>query len=182
MFTKKIMAAAAVAVASLGMASSAQAFTNAPVGTAVQGNLVSPTVALGSFSSCTSSSVSGAVTVDSGAGNGGVGNVTSASFGGCTVFSSAATVTPLGLPWTLAVNGAGQMTLSNVQVRLQWGLLNCTYGPGTVSGQYNSPSAGLVTLSGTLNRTAGSSLCPATAAVSGQYRVTVTSSGAVVVL
>jgi hypothetical protein len=169
MFTKKIMAAAAVAVASLGFTASAQAFTNAPVGSTVTGTLVSPTIALGTFSSCTSSTVSGPVTVDNGPGNGGGGNITSATFGGCVVFGSAATVTANALPWALTVNGAGSASISGINVTLRWGSLSCTY-QGAISGAYTQ-SNGNAVLSGNLTRTAGSSLCPSTAAVSGTYNI-----------
>lgn len=169
MFTKKIMAAAAVAVASLGFTASAQAFSNAPVGSTVTGTLVSSTISLGSFSQCTSSTVSGPVTVDNGPGNGGAGNITAASFGGCTVFGSAATVTANALPWTLSVNGAGTATISGIDVTLRWGALTCSFR-GSISGAYNQTTGNGV-LSGNLSRYAGSSLCPTPSAVSGTYNI-----------
>lgn len=170
MFTKKLMAAATVAVASLGFATSAQAFTNVTVGDDIYGELVSPTIALGSFSSCTDSSVSGHVSVDNGVNAGGAGPITSASFSGCQVFGSSATVTA-NLPWgDLAVNGAGAMTLNNVDVNLRWGFLNCVY-EGDLTGAYNE-TTGNVVLAGTMDQTGGSGFCPDDAAVQGTYNVT----------
>ncbi|MBB4662629.1 hypothetical protein [Conexibacter arvalis] len=163
---------AALAAATAGVmlfSANAAALDGISVGDPVIGTLVSPQIQLGSISHCTGSTVSGVVGYDNGVGNGGGGPVTAASFSGCRTLGSSSTVTANGLPWALDIDGAGNMTLSDINVTLRWGLLSCTF-EGAVSGLYD-PMSGDVVLSGSLTRTAGSSLCGSSQPVVGTYNV-----------
>lgn len=168
---KKLAAALACAAAVVGMAvgtSSAAAFTNAPVGTSVYGNLVSPTFTVGVFT-CTGLAVAGQVSADSGAGNGGDVSLSVVSPFGCTGPGGSpppsVTVTFLGLPRTLTLAGSGGATISSGSIRVNWGTLFCTY-TGTITGTFTNATSQLA-LGGTLARTSGSSLCPTSAAIGG---------------
>lgn len=158
-----LAALAAVAPAAAG------AFTNAPVGSSVHHTLTSPVITFGSFAQCTGSSWDGVVTVDNGPGNGGSGNFTSVTFSGCTVFGSPATVTANNLPWTWSENGSGVGTISGVDLTFRWGSLSCSFR-GSLSWSYDW-STGILTISGSLVRYAGTSLCPSPSAVQGTFKV-----------
>lgn len=168
---KKLAAALACAAAVVGMAvgtSSAAAFTNAPVGTSVYGNLVSATFSLGAWLNCTGLASAGQVSVDNGPGAGGSISLSVISPFGCTAFSNpptSATVTFNGLPRTLAITSGGSATIGSGTVSVAFGSLSCTYN-GTITGTFNNATSQL-TLGGSLSRVAGSSLCQSTSAVSG---------------
>lgn len=162
----------AAVAAALGTSGNAAAFTNVTDGGEVVFDLASSTVSLGSFDSCTSSTLSGVVPVGGGLGpgNGGSIEISSALFGGCQTFGSTHTQTAVGLPWSVTVHGTGHMELQGVGWTKQWGFLSCTY-EGDLTASYNELT-GRAVLAGTMAQTGGSGFCPDDPAVQGTYEVT----------
>jgi hypothetical protein len=161
-----VLAAAALAL----LTPNASAFSNVAVGDTGTATLVSSTLAIGSFSSCTGSTWSLVATQDNGPGAGGTFSIPAASLTGCTAFGSATTFTPdTTTPWTLAVNGAGTATISGVNFVEHWGTITCRY-QGTIYGAYNQTNGNMV-LSGNVSRVSGSSLCPTPTAINGTYNI-----------
>lgn len=161
---KKLAGALACVAAIAGMAvgaSSAAAF-NAPVGSTVHGMLVSPAFSLGSpsFISCTGLLVTGQITANPGLGSGGQINLTYAGTSGC----SPGSIT-IAVPRTLSMASNGSSTIAGATLNVVWGSLSCTYN-GTITGAFSSATSELV-LGGSLVRTAGASLCPTPAPVTG---------------
>jgi hypothetical protein len=159
--------AATAAVVGTG-ASSAPAFTNAPVGSQASATLVSPTIGLGSFMSCTGSAMNGTVAEDAGPAAGGAFDFSQVTYSGCQMFGSRVTWTANGTPWRWSVNASGTAT-GPMDFSLAWGSLTAHYA-GTISGVYTQSTGNLV-LSGSVTRISGSSLMPSTAAIQGTYNV-----------
>lgn len=159
--TRKIATLAALAATSLALLAptTASASLNGPPGSAATWQLSA--VALGTVGTCTSAVWSGVVSTNGGPSVGSSGNITYATFSGCKMFGSNATYVAGSVPWLWSVNGSGAGTLTGFRVTATWGSLNCTYA-GTLGFTYNSVT-GAVSLSGTVTRTSGTALCPASA-------------------
>lgn len=82
------------------------------------------------------------------------------TIGGC----SPGTVT-FAVPRTLTMTPGGGATISAATLNVTWGSLTCAYN-GNITGTFSNTTSQLV-LGGTLPRTAGASLCPASATITG---------------
>lgn len=177
MFTKKIMAAAAVAIASLGLASSAQATITPGVGSALTANNVGAITLGGTFISCSTSTLSGSVTLSRAINLGGQGNITAGSFGSCG-FGRSATANFTNGPWVLdavpTAPGANtsNVTVTNVDVTVVVLGATCRY-TGSLAGTGDN-AADTVTLSnaGGLSLVSGGSACPTNPNVNGTWKFT----------
>ncbi|HWT93996.1 MAG TPA: hypothetical protein VN238_13415 [Solirubrobacteraceae bacterium] len=162
---KALLAAAAV----LALApASASAFTGISVGAPVSASLSSATIAFGSFASCTGANFGGSITTNAGAGSGGTFSFATATFGGCSMLGSAATVTAESLPWSWSHYGT--YGTANLSVKLVNPAFSCRY-TGSLGFNYTATS-GAMAYAGSLVRIPVSGpLCPLTVAVSGTQRL-----------
>jgi hypothetical protein len=164
-----------------------------PAGTKISASLKTKTHAqlttsLGTIT-CTKSAVAGETTQESGNPLHGV--ITAVSFEGCTLASTACTVTPQNLPYTAtgtagATVGNGTLTVERSRTKTENGtideggrpqaavqcgvLINCTFGSGDISFAVTggAPAQGAVNQS--LEREGG--LCPSTSTWEAEYTVT----------
>jgi hypothetical protein len=134
-------------------------------------------------SSCTSATLNGSLNRSTSVSSGtAVGIVTGLSLSGCTFLRSAATVTVLGLPWTIAydhasVDGNGKvseidLTLQNVQVASTIaGLGTCLYsGSIPISVPIGASEAGTIRIgANSLVKSSGGILCPSATSTIGAF-------------
>jgi len=150
---------------------------NGPAAATLIQNMVVEAKVLGvtTTTTCTTASMSGTV-----ASNGPL-SISAASVGGCS--GSASGITFLGLPWSGGVTYApqgppgrnGYLTLNGFSVSATVAGVSCTYGGVAVANGFNGNNAARpvaansqaqVNMAGiTINKTAGSFLCPGSAAI-----------------
>lgn len=154
--------------ATLAAPTTAAAFTNVTVGQAVNVDMASATLSIGSAFSCINGTMDGTVADDWGAGLGGEIAITAKTLTGCEAYDYPATITPASGTWTLTVFGATTGTLTGFGVTITHPAFTCQYS-GTLTSDMDL--LGYVDLYGTLTRTAGTApFCPATAHATTVYR------------
>lgn len=160
----------AAAVAFALLTPNASAFTNVTTGDPVTAVLSSSQLWQGTYTFCTGSTLTLAVTQDAGPGAGGALAVTNPVFSGCSSFGSAMTWTgDTSTPWPVTISGSGATTIQGFTFTESWGSLACRYS-GDLSAAYTQTTGQLV-LSGNVTRRSGSALCPTPAAMSGTYNL-----------
>ncbi|HWT95869.1 MAG TPA: hypothetical protein VN238_22905 [Solirubrobacteraceae bacterium] len=161
-----LLGAALISLSALGSAE-ATGFTGAPVGSTVTA-VNTTALSSGSFAQCTGHTWNGPVTVDNGPGAGGSIAIQASVFSGCTYLGSPMVVAPVGLPWTLTLNGSGGGTLTYGYQRAFPGV-SCNF-VGTVGATFNN-ATGILAVSGSVTRVSGGFPCAASETVSVSWRL-----------